>query len=270
MFTTDVILLMPVIGVATGLAVALFVVRAQELRLASVGFGVKGAKQLIPLYVKEGGMVALGIPLALVIFGSSALMLKGYLTPPRPVPKRVVIPWDPKKIPLRGINDRIIDDFKFPEAPANPTGIGKPRPVADDQAMTDDIGTQGDWAAQANAGTIDPSQLNRDSVEIVRDDVPDKGFVALDRYPELVKRIDPVYPSNAIGAGIEGRVCLQALLDIDGRVVRVEVAQSSGNASLDEAATDAVKQWVFTPAIAPDGKPTRVWQSCPITFRLAR
>ncbi|MCU0606770.1 MAG: energy transducer TonB [Candidatus Edwardsbacteria bacterium] len=271
MFTTDLILLMPVIGVATGLAVALFVVRAQELRLASVGFGVKGAKLLGPLYVKEGGMVALGIPLALVIFGSSALMLKQYLTPP-PVPiQREIIPFDPTKWGLPPpIDPNGISDPGNTAIPADPNGGGIPRPVEDSHAAVDDYGTQDDWARQANAGTIDPDKLNRDSVEIVRDDLPPQGFTAMERYPELVTRIDPVYPSVDLTLGREGKVYVQLLLNTDGTVARAEIKKSSGSATLDDAAVTAVRQWVFTPAIAPGGKAVRVWQLYPVSFRIAR
>jgi protein TonB len=249
----------------------MLVIRSQELRLASVGFGIKGAKLLVPLYVKEGGMVTLSVLLALIIFGSSALMLKEYLTPPPPITVPVVIPWDPTKWPLPPPVDGVEPITEpTPIVPSTPTGGGVPKPVEDSRAVTDDAGTQDDWAVQANAGAIDFDKLNKDSVVIVRNDIPDKGYIALERFPELVKRVDPVYPSIAVSTGSQGRVCLQALLDIDGRVTRVEVSQSSGNPALDDAAVTAVRQWVFTPAIAPGGKPTRVWQSCPISFRLAK
>lgn len=271
MFTTNLLLLMPVIGVAAGLTVAMLVVRGQELRLASVSFSVKGAKLLVPLYIKEGGMIALSVPLAMLLLGSAALMLVEYLTPPAAPPDFVTIPWDPLKWPLPPpIGGVEPVDPTAPAVPRTPTDGAVPRPVDDSRAVTDDIGTQDDWAAQANAGTIDFDKINCDSVKIVRDDIPDKGYVALDRFPELVKRIDPVYPKIAVDMGSEGKVYVLLLLDVDGRALRAEIQKSSGYPALDEAAVASVRQWKFTPAIAPGGKPTRVWQLCPVSFKLSR
>lgn len=271
MFTTNIILLLPVIGVAAGLVAALVVVRSQELRLSMVGFGVKGSKLLVPLHIKEAGMVALGIPLAMIILGSSVLMLKEYLTPPPVIVERTIIPIDPTQMPLPPpIDPDGIVEPTGPVAPATPTGGGIPRPVEDSRAVTDDAGTQDDWARQANAGTIDPGNLNRDSVEIVRSDIPPQDFTVMERYPELVTRIDPVYPAIDLTLGREGKVYVQLLLNTDGTVARAEVKKSSGSATLDEAAVTAVRQWVFTPAIAPGGKAVRVWQLCPVSFRISR
>ena len=259
MFTTNLFLLLPVIGVAAGLLAAMLVVRRADARLASAGFGTKTAPVLVSLGIKEAAMTAMGGPLAVLLIGSSALMLKEYLTPPPPPIVREVIPYDPSKWGLPPlINPDGLTDPSRLTVPATPTGGGIPRPVEDSRAATDDAGTQSDWAAQANAGTIDPAALNRDSVELVRGGIPDKGgYVALEKYPELVRRVDPVYPRIALETGSEGRVMVQFLQDYDGSVLRAEVAKSSGNAALDEAAVEAVRQWKFTPAIAPGGAAAR-------------
>jgi TonB family protein len=269
MFTTNLLLLLPVIGVAAGLVAAMLVIREQDARLAPAGFGTKTAPVLIPHYTKEGALVAMALPLALVLLGSAGLMLAQYLRPAAPAPpKRIIHVILSDFGPGESITGK--KDLR-PVEPAvgkTPT-VGVPKPVPPDQAGAEGGDTQDDMArAAARSGDLD--KLNRDSVEIVagNGEIPGKGYVALDKYPELVKRVDPVYPSIAVSTGSQGRVCLQALLDIDGRVLQVEVSQSSGNPALDDAAADAVRQWVFTPAIAPDGKPARVWQSCPIRFRL--
>jgi TonB family protein len=46
------------------------------------------------------------------------------------------------------------------------------------------------------------------------------------------------------------------------------VGKSSGNTALDEAAVEAAKQNIFTPAIAPGGKPVRVWVMYPVVFKI--
>ncbi len=65
--------------------------------------------------------------------------------------------------------------------------------------------------------------------------------------PELLSRVDAVYPQAALAAGQQGTVVLLVTVDIGGGVSDAEVAQSAG-AALDQAALDAVKQWRFMPA----------------------
>lgn len=73
--------------------------------------------------------------------------------------------------------------------------------------------------------------------------------------PQLLKRIDPIYPAEAKEKGVEGLVILELTTDIYGRVARVRILRSIPE--LDEAAEDAIKQWVYEPFVQ-DGKPRSV------------
>jgi len=73
--------------------------------------------------------------------------------------------------------------------------------------------------------------------------------------PKLIKKVEPVYPDEARKAGIEGAVTLEATTDNRGRVQNVKVLRSIPE--LDQAAVDAVKQWVYEPMVI-DGKPRGV------------
>jgi TonB family protein len=73
--------------------------------------------------------------------------------------------------------------------------------------------------------------------------------------PKLVRQVDPVYPEAARKAGVEGLVILEAKTDEEGRVIDVRVLRSVP--VLDQAAIDAVKQWVYEPMLI-DGKPRKV------------
>jgi protein TonB len=141
-----------------------------------------------------------------------------------------------------------------------------PKPVPDDQAVDESAATQAELGAMsAGAASSDASTSNM----VVDEAVPDRGtYVAMERTPEVVRTVKPEYPEIPKKAGIEGKVYLQLLIDHDGHVMRVEVARSSGNSALDEAAVDAAKKILFTPAIAPGGKTVRVWVSYPVTFSL--
>ncbi len=93
-------------------------------------------------------------------------------------------------------------------------------------------------------------------------------FKAMEETPEIVKKVAPIYPPAAKANGDQGRVILYLLIDIDGRVKRVDIAISSGSTLLDEAATTAARQFIFTPAIAPGHIPVRVWIMYPVSFSL--
>jgi protein TonB len=68
----------------------------------------------------------------------------------------------------------------------------------------------------------------------------------------VVKRVSPVYPAIAQRANAAGTVRLTAIVGTDGKVKRVVV--NSGNPLLQQAAADAVKQWVYNPTLL-NGKP---------------
>jgi periplasmic protein TonB len=79
--------------------------------------------------------------------------------------------------------------------------------------------------------------------------------------------VKPVYPEEALRAGLEGLVVLEAIVDERGRVGHdVKVVRRLG-LGCDEAAVAAVRQWRFRPATR-DGKPIKVRRIFPILFRL--
>jgi protein TonB len=52
-----------------------------------------------------------------------------------------------------------------------------------------------------------------------------------------------------------------------GKVLFVRIARSSGFVRLDQAATEALKKWTFSPALQ-SGKAVPVWINYPIKFAL--
>ena len=83
--------------------------------------------------------------------------------------------------------------------------------------------------------------------------------------PKLVKEVEPVYPEAARKAGIEGVVILEGTTDTYGRVVEAKVLR--GVPQLDQAAVDALKQWVYEPMVI-DGKPQPVVFTVTVRFKL--
>jgi len=83
--------------------------------------------------------------------------------------------------------------------------------------------------------------------------------------PKLIKKVEPVYPEIARQAQVEGVVILEATTDIYGRVKAVRVLRSIP--LLDQAAVDAVRQWVYEPMII-DGEPRGVIFTVTVSFKL--
>lgn len=77
----------------------------------------------------------------------------------------------------------------------------------------------------------------------------------------------PEYPDEARREGREGRVLLRVLIDDQGEAKAVEITDSSGSDALDQAATSAIKRWLFHPARAGD-EPIESWVNIPVDFRL--
>lgn len=95
--------------------------------------------------------------------------------------------------------------------------------------------------------------------------LPNRGdVVPVDELPVVVKEVKPPYPDLPREAGVEGLVIVHALVGTNGRVMRVELDDKRSIPMLDQAALEAAKRWVFTPAIW-NGKPIPYW--CPISFR---
>jgi len=83
--------------------------------------------------------------------------------------------------------------------------------------------------------------------------------------PKLLKQVNPVYPEEARKAGVEGIVILEATMDAEGRVSNTRVLRSIP--LLDQAAIDAVKQWVYEPLLI-DGKSRGVIFTVTLRFAL--
>jgi len=83
--------------------------------------------------------------------------------------------------------------------------------------------------------------------------------------PRKLKAVPPIYPGAAREARLEGVVILECLISPQGKVTEVKVLR--GLPLLEEAAVDAVKQWVYTPTLM-DGVPVPVLMTVTVRFDL--
>lgn len=91
---------------------------------------------------------------------------------------------------------------------------------------------------------------------------------------QILPRIDaqhsrePEYPPQSRRLGEQGSLVLQALIDVDGRVLDSKLVQSSGFDRLDQAALDGIKSnYRFIPGMV-DGKPRQMWYTFKFTWKL--
>jgi len=81
----------------------------------------------------------------------------------------------------------------------------------------------------------------------------------------LLKRVEPVYPTMARIAKIQGEVRLQATISKTGAIENLRAV--SGHPILIPAAMDAVRQWKYKPFLL-NGEPTEVDGTVIVVFRL--
>ncbi|MCX7757811.1 MAG: energy transducer TonB [candidate division WOR-3 bacterium] len=120
---------------------------------------------------------------------------------------------------------------------------------------------------EVEATTIEKTEFQEIIKKPTETDIPIVPFWSVEVKPQPVNIPKPNYPELAKQAGIEGDVVVKALVDVDGRIIEVEIQKSSGNTSLDQAALEAARNAVFTPAKQRD-QYVRVWVSIPFKFRL--
>ncbi len=77
----------------------------------------------------------------------------------------------------------------------------------------------------------------------------------------------PRYPAAARQRGVQGTVVISVHVDAQGRPANLWLFKSSGHRTLDNAALQAVKDWVFEPAMQ-GGRKVAMWVNVPVRFEL--
>jgi len=81
----------------------------------------------------------------------------------------------------------------------------------------------------------------------------------------IVRKVQPSYPEEARRARIGGTVVLHAIIAKDGTIKNLSIV--SGPELLQEAAAEAVKQWVYEPYLV-NGQPSEVDTLIRVNFSL--
>ena len=92
------------------------------------------------------------------------------------------------------------------------------------------------------------------------------SIAELDRHPEPVVQVAPVFPFNLKRDAIEGRVVVEFVVDTEGRVLGAMTVEST-HPGFEEAAVTGVGRWKFRPG-QKNGRPVNTRMRVPILFRL--
>jgi TonB family protein len=84
------------------------------------------------------------------------------------------------------------------------------------------------------------------------------------RAAQLVTRVQPVYPAEAVAKNLTGTVRMHVVTNVNGAVMLVEVM--SGDPILAPAAVEAVKQWKYRPTLL-NGVPVEVDSTVDVVFK---
>ena len=153
---------------------------------------------------------------------------------------------------------------KLPPPPRPPLPVERP-----DDEVLDDVDFKLDVALdlETEMEILAPPDLFEEEEEEARSE----PFITVEEMPELIGGLAAVqrlitYPEIAKKAGVEGRVFVQFIVDVNGNVVDPVVTRGIG-AGCDEEAVRAIRQARFTPG-KQRGQAVPVKMSLPITFRL--
>jgi periplasmic protein TonB len=84
--------------------------------------------------------------------------------------------------------------------------------------------------------------------------------------PELINKVQPVYPEIARKARVQGVVIVEAIIDKQGNVTESRVLRGLPM-GVSEAAVAAIGRWKYKPAIL-NGRPVAVYLTVTVTFTL--
>jgi protein TonB len=154
-------------------------------------------------------------------------------------------------------------------SPATKPSVGIPVPVPDAEVSPDQtFARQQDMNPTADSLGIatDPNARIEIQPRIEAEDPNPGEFVAVEKLPEVVRDVRPVFPEIARRAGVEGRVWVQVLVNKEGRVKKALIVKTDAEI-FNDPAIEAAKQWVFSPAIMSQG-PVSVWVVRVVVFKL--
>ena len=175
--------------------------------------------------------------------------------PPPPPPPRAAAPV-PKPVVPQAAPQPVVQPVAIPEKPAMPgEGDGGVEGV--------EGGVEGGVAGGIPGGVpggvvggVPGGVVDEPPIRIGGEVVP----------PELINRVQPVYPEIARKARVQGVVIIEAIIDKQGYVTESRVLRGLPM-GVSEAAAAAIGRWKYKPAML-NGRPVAVYLTVTVTFTL--
>ena len=224
-------------------------------------YGAPELKEVARKYMFRGVLVGSGAFLLvfLLSFGTSALLHKRQRET-----KVVVVPYRELAAPPPLSQNEPPPQVQV-AVPVTPPTVGVAVPVPDAEAPPEQTIASQEEIAQTTPG-VGAGEGELQVAPPTDDELPKLGdYVYVEELPEAITKVSPVYPDIARQASVDGTVLVQALVGKDGKVKDAKVVKSIP--MLDDAAVNAVNQWVFKPALS-NNKPVAVWVAVPVRFSL--
>ncbi|RJP81402.1 MAG: TonB family protein [Candidatus Zixiibacteriota bacterium] len=233
-------------------------------------------------FLKKYMTVGLAVSVLVHVLAVGTYFFVLYLTSRTPPPPSRVVYLDPSNLapPPSLSAEEVAPALKIAEPRLAPPVAAIPKPVPEEvapetpQIMTqtqlqEALDDQIDELMAGMGGTGEGIQI----AEAIPDEnaIPERGaFVAFEQPPQLVKRVDPIYPAIAQSAQVGGKVTVQFFVDKKGDVREPKAIKSTpAGLGFEEAAVAAVAQWKFTPALQREN-PVGVWVAQVITFQVQK
>jgi protein TonB len=89
----------------------------------------------------------------------------------------------------------------------------------------------------------------------------------VDQVPQILKKIEPIYPNRARTVGICGKVLVRFLVEPDGRVAKASVVEAHPTGYFEQSALEAIRQWRFKPGVLRS-QVVATWVTLPVQFQL--
>ena len=90
---------------------------------------------------------------------------------------------------------------------------------------------------------------------------------AVDKIPQAVQKVEPVYPPRARKQGVCGKVVLRFLVEPDGHVTRPSIVTANPEGYFEQSALEAIRHWRFKPGLYR-GRAVATWVVLPVQFQL--
>jgi TonB family protein len=105
-----------------------------------------------------------------------------------------------------------------------------------------------------------------DTTEVIIKPPSPNDTIQVTEYPEVLKRVAPIYPDDKLRNNIECDVLMRALISSRGNVVKALIIKTD-DSDFNTYSLHAIMQWKFSPGMI-NKRPVDLWLTVPMRFRM--